>query len=61
VAVPSGGWAAIRIKADNPGVWFIHCHLEQHTSWGLAAGFIVQNGQEPSQRLLPPPQDLPSC
>ncbi|KAK4843822.1 hypothetical protein QYF36_013083 [Acer negundo] len=21
VAVPSGGWAAIRIKADNPGVW----------------------------------------
>ncbi|XP_011015504.1 PREDICTED: laccase-1-like [Populus euphratica] len=24
VAVPSGGWAAIRIKADNPGVWFVH-------------------------------------
>ncbi|KAI9381003.1 hypothetical protein POPTR_015G040400v4 [Populus trichocarpa] len=61
VAVPSGGWAAIRIKADNPGVWFIHCHLEQHTSWGLATGFIVQNGQGPSQSMLPPPQDLPSC
>ncbi|KAJ6881793.1 hypothetical protein NC651_028408 [Populus alba x Populus x berolinensis] len=61
VAVPSGGWAAIRIMADNPGVWFIHCHLEQHTSWGLATGFIVLNGLEPSQRLLPPPQDLPSC
>eukprot|EP00258_Populus_trichocarpa_P026551 XP_024442570.1 laccase-1 [Populus trichocarpa] len=61
VAVPSGGWAAIRIKADNPGVWFIHCHLEQHTSWGLATGFIVHNGEGPSQCLLPPPQDLPSC
>lgn len=61
VAVPSGGWAAIRFKADNPGVWFIHCHLEEHTSWGLAMGFIVKNGPGPSQCLLPPPQDLPSC
>ncbi|PRQ15920.1 putative laccase [Rosa chinensis] len=61
VAVPSGGWAAIRFKADNPGVWFIHCHLEEHTSWGLASGFIVQNGHGPSQSLLPPPKDLPSC
>ncbi|KAK9925770.1 hypothetical protein M0R45_023035 [Rubus argutus] len=61
VAVPSGGWATIRFKADNPGVWFIHCHLEEHTSWGLASGFIVKNGDGPSQCLLPPPKDLPSC
>lgn len=61
VAVPSGGWAAVRIKADNPGVWFIHCHLEEHTSWGLATGFIVQNGPGSSQSMLPPPKDLPSC
>ncbi|CAN0902350.1 LAC1, partial [Linum grandiflorum] len=61
VAVPSGGWAAIRINADNPGVWFIHCHLEPHTSWGLATGFVVQDGPLPSQRLLPPPKDLPAC
>ncbi|XP_035546651.1 laccase-1 [Juglans regia] len=61
VAVPAGGWAAIRFNADNPGVWFIHCHLEEHTSWGLAMAFIVKNGPEQSQSLLPPPQDLPSC
>ncbi|RVW17398.1 Laccase-1 [Vitis vinifera] len=61
VAVPTGGWAAIRFKADNPGVWFIHCHLEEHTSWGLAMGLVVQNGPNPSQCLLPPPADLPSC
>ncbi|CAM8907545.1 unnamed protein product [Rhodiola kirilowii] len=61
VAVPSGGWAAIRFKADNPGAWFIHCHLEEHTTWGLATAFIVQNGPLPSQSLLPPPHDLPSC
>ncbi|RZC00420.1 Laccase-17 [Glycine soja] len=35
VGVPSGGWVAIRFLADNPGVWFMHCHLEVHTSWGL--------------------------
>uniref|UniRef100_A0A5B7BRK6 Laccase n=1 Tax=Davidia involucrata TaxID=16924 RepID=A0A5B7BRK6_DAVIN len=61
VAVPVGGWAAIRLNADNPGVWFIHCHLEEHTSWGLAMGLIVKSGPDPSQCLLPPPQDLPSC
>ncbi|XP_030529710.1 laccase-1 [Rhodamnia argentea] len=61
VAVPIGGWAAIRFKTDNPGAWFVHCHLEVHTSWGLALTFIVPNGPGPSQRLLPPPDDLPSC
>lgn len=61
VAVPTGGWAAIRFKADNPGVWFIHCHLEEHTTWGLATAFIVENGHGPNQSLLPPPKDLPSC
>ncbi|KAK9063177.1 hypothetical protein SSX86_017047 [Deinandra increscens subsp. villosa] len=61
VGVPMGGWAAVRINADNPGVWFMHCHLEEHTTWGLAAGFIVKNGVKPSQRLLPPPSDLPRC
>ncbi|KAJ0764909.1 putative laccase [Helianthus annuus] len=61
VGVPMGGWAAIRINANNPGVWFIHCHLEEHTSWGLATGFIVKDGSEPYQRLISPPDDLPRC
>ncbi|XP_028786869.1 laccase-1 [Neltuma alba] len=61
VGVPSGGWAAIRLKADNPGAWFVHCHLEEHTSWGLAMAFIVKDGSTESKSLLPPPQDLPSC
>ncbi|CAM8901375.1 unnamed protein product [Rhodiola kirilowii] len=21
--------------ADNPGVWFMHCHLERHVTWGM--------------------------
>ncbi|XP_057801280.1 laccase-4-like [Salvia miltiorrhiza] len=61
VAVPSGGWVAIRFTADNPGVWFMHCHLEVHTTWGLKMAFQVDNGKGPNQSLLPPPQDLPTC
>lgn len=26
----------IRFKADNPGVWFFHCHIEWHLAQGLA-------------------------
>ncbi|XVF46433.1 hypothetical protein PTKIN_Ptkin03bG0026400 [Pterospermum kingtungense] len=61
VGVPSGGWVAIRFLADNPGVWFMHCHLEVHTSWGLKMAWIVLDGNLPNQKLLPPPEDLPKC
>ncbi|KAG1334916.1 putative Copper-resistance protein [Cocos nucifera] len=60
-AVPSGGWAAIRLTADNPGVWFVHCHLEVHTMWRLGVGFVVESGADESQSILPPPDDLPPC
>ncbi|XP_051114214.1 laccase-4-like [Andrographis paniculata] len=61
VGVPSGGWVAIRFQADNPGVWFMHCHLEIHTTWGLKMAFLVENGKGPNESLLPPPKDLPKC
>jgi FtsP/CotA-like multicopper oxidase with cupredoxin domain len=25
--LPQGGWVVIRFKADNPGLWLLHCHL----------------------------------
>ncbi|KAL1819774.1 hypothetical protein ACET3Z_014643 [Daucus carota] len=61
IGVPSGGWVAIRFQADNPGVWFMHCHLEVHTSWGLKMAWLVLNGKLPNQKLQPPPADLPKC
>ncbi|KAK1563361.1 hypothetical protein Q3G72_026563 [Acer saccharum] len=61
VGVPSGGWVAIRFLADNPGVWFMHCHLEVHTSWGLKMAWLVMDGKGPKQKLQPPPSDLPKC
>ncbi|KAK7259001.1 hypothetical protein RIF29_24595 [Crotalaria pallida] len=61
VGVPSGGWVAIRFFADNPGVWFMHCHFEVHLSWGLKMVWIVLDGKLPNQKLPPPPADLPKC
>ncbi|XP_039128241.1 LOW QUALITY PROTEIN: laccase-17-like [Dioscorea cayenensis subsp. rotundata] len=61
VGVPVGGWVAIRFMADNPGVWFMHCHLEVHMSWGLKMAWLVLDGSLPNQKLPPPPFDLPQC
>ncbi|AWU73536.1 hypothetical protein CAS74_001338 [Pichia kudriavzevii] len=30
----------IRFKADNPGVWFFHCHIDWHLLQGLALTFV---------------------
>ncbi|KAK7339836.1 hypothetical protein VNO77_20522 [Canavalia gladiata] len=59
--VPTGGWVAIRFTADNPGVWFMHCHFEVHTTWGLKMAFLVDNGKGSKESLIPPPKDLPKC
>ncbi|XP_020223381.1 laccase-15 [Cajanus cajan] len=61
VLVPKNGWAAIRYRAANPGVWFVHCHLERHLSWGMETLFIVTNGKRSDEKLLPPPPDMPRC
>ncbi|KAI9297106.1 hypothetical protein K502DRAFT_357709 [Neoconidiobolus thromboides FSU 785] len=31
------GWYAIRFKADNPGSWFMHCHMAAHIIMGKVA------------------------
>ncbi|XP_063678012.1 uncharacterized protein LOC134813988 [Bolinopsis microptera] len=56
VIVPVGGAIAIRFNTDNPGVWFLHCHLDQHMEDGQ--GFIVHEGGY-TQSTFPP--DYPSC
>ncbi|KAJ5098279.1 hypothetical protein N7532_005280 [Penicillium argentinense] len=33
--LPPQGYFVIRFVADNPGVWFFHCHIDWHLSQGL--------------------------
>ncbi|KAI3407103.1 FET3 [Candida oxycetoniae] len=44
----------IRFKANNPGVWFFHCHIEWHLDQGLAV-VLVENPRaiinDPNQQL----------
>jgi iron transport multicopper oxidase len=40
VVVPANGYIVIRFKADNPGVWFFHCHIDLHLVGGMAATMI---------------------
>eukprot|EP00253_Pinus_taeda_P019160 PITA_19160 len=47
VIAPVSGWVAIRFKPDNPGMWFLHCHLDDHFTWGLNMVFLVRNGGTP--------------
>lgn len=37
---PPNGNIVLRFRADNPGVWLFHCHLEWHVASGLVATMI---------------------
>ncbi|XP_030755871.1 laccase-2-like [Sitophilus oryzae] len=57
VNVPDGGYTIVRFKADNPGYWIFHCHIEFHAEVGMALVFQVgENGQMP-----PVPKGFPTC
>ncbi|KAL7922938.1 Cupredoxin [Trichoderma austrokoningii] len=36
---PNGN-IVMRFRADNPGIWLFHCHLEWHVASGLLATFV---------------------
>ncbi|KAG8202381.1 iron transport multicopper oxidase FET3 [Candida albicans P57072] len=40
VYVRPQSYIVMRFKADNPGVWFFHCHIEWHLEQGLAFQLI---------------------
>lgn len=37
VIVPFGGYVVIRFIVNNPGWWFLHCHIEIHQLEGMGA------------------------
>ncbi|PMD54496.1 multicopper oxidase [Hyaloscypha bicolor E] len=43
ITVDAFGWALIRFKADNPGLWALHCHISWHMEAGLLMQFQTRN------------------
>lgn len=51
--VPPQGYIVIRFVADNPGVWFFHCHIDWHLAQGLAMLFIEAPIQMQERMSIP--------
>lgn len=59
ISVNGNSYAVIRFRADNPGVWLFHCHIEWHVEMGLTATII--EGPEELQGLHFPEDHLNVC
>nr|XP_039255938.1 laccase-like [Styela clava] len=57
VIVPDGGYTVVRFLADNPGIWFFHCHLLFHAQAGMELAFKVGDPED----WVKPPNDFPKC
>ena len=58
--LPPGGFYVIRFKADNPGVWIFHCHIDWHLMQGLAMVF-VEDPFAIQDKLTIPQQHIDVC
>lgn len=50
--LPKGGFIVIAFKADNPGIWLLHCHIAVHASSGLAMQILER--QDAARKLMTP-------
>jgi len=54
----AGGWTVLRVRADNPGAWLVHCTVMSH--WHMGMGVVMAFGLD----QLPQPSpfdDARSC
>lgn len=59
VYVKPNGNMVMRFRADNPGVWFFHCHIEWHMEQGLAFT-LVEAPEELKKQYVPPTTSTPA-
>ncbi|KAL9896328.1 multicopper oxidase 4 [Glossina fuscipes fuscipes] len=51
VQVPGHGYTIIRLFTDNPGYWFLHCHISTHGENGMLA--VLRIGGDDEMKLCP--------
>jgi iron transport multicopper oxidase len=56
ITIPPGGMVSLRFRADNPGAWFFHCHIDWHLTSGLAMVFV--EAPDVMQKTLQIPQQM---
>lgn len=56
IIVPTGGYVVLRIRANNPGLWNMHCHIELHNLDGMQMLLNESFSGVPS-----PPPGFPQC
>ncbi|GFH32613.1 uncharacterized protein HaLaN_31858 [Haematococcus lacustris] len=49
-------WLYLRFKANNPGIWPLHCHILWHAYMGQKVYFF-----EATNRITPVPASRPAC
>jgi len=59
VTVNAMSYLVIQFVANNPGVWFMHCHIDWHMMVGL--GLIWEVGQEEVVERLGSTEELQYC
>jgi iron transport multicopper oxidase len=58
--LPPQGYFVIRFVADNPGVWFFHCHIDWHLSQGLGM-LLIEAPTQMQERLSISQQHYDVC
>ncbi|KAI9470861.1 MAG: Cupredoxin [Benjaminiella poitrasii] len=53
IKIESGGYRIIRFRADNPGAWIFHCHIDWHLESGLAVIFVEAPDVAQKRMTLP--------
>uniref|UniRef100_A0A8W8HTA6 L-ascorbate oxidase n=1 Tax=Magallana gigas TaxID=29159 RepID=A0A8W8HTA6_MAGGI len=48
IIIPTGGYVIIRFKANNPGAWFFHCHIDLHNTNGM--GMVLLESKDKYQQ-----------
>ena len=56
VLIPAGGYAIVYFISNNPGYWFLHCHIEVHQLEGMSV--VINEGKENHN---PPPENIGDC
>ncbi|KAJ9133544.1 Multicopper oxidase [Pleurostoma richardsiae] len=60
IVLNPSGFMVLRFRADNPGIWVFHCHIEWHMSSGLIAT-MVEAPLELQKTITIPQDHLDAC